>query len=62
MFQGCMECKQLRSEGVQRTGKVLAKRVLAHETDRSALQVYSELADLIKQKKNILAKKNRPLY
>ena len=39
-----MECKQLE-EGVQ-LGKVLAKRVLAHETD-GALKVFSDLLEYL---------------
>ena len=45
MFQGfCWNLNSFDQEGVQ-LGKVLAKRVLAHETD-GALKAYSELLDI----------------
>ncbi len=45
MFQGfCWNVNSFDQEGVQ-LGKVLAKRVLAHETD-GALKAYSELLDI----------------
>ena len=49
MFQGFVwNVNSFDQEGVQ-LGKVLAKRVLAHETD-GALQVYSELLNIAKRK------------
>ncbi|MBR3130191.1 MAG: glucose-6-phosphate isomerase, partial [Clostridia bacterium] len=45
MFQGfCWNVNSFDQEGVQ-LGKVLAKRVLAHETDGS-LKAYSELLSI----------------
>ncbi|MBQ6865212.1 MAG: hypothetical protein IJO15_00105, partial [Clostridia bacterium] len=45
MFQGfCWNVNSFDQEGVQ-LGKVLAKRVLAHDTD-GALKAYSELLDI----------------
>jgi glucose-6-phosphate isomerase len=45
MFQGfCWNLNSFDQEGVQ-LGKVLAKRVLAHETD-GALRAYSDLLDI----------------
>ena len=45
MFQGfCWNVNSFDQEGVQ-LGKVLAKRVLAHDTD-GALKAYSELLDV----------------